>query len=476
MDKADICRQQRDREAKALKTYLKLSLLASAMLHGVALVVLLIRYGTQIELSQQRVAAPEAAPLEVSIVDSPDSSTNPGSGMQDGQSASELGAITFASSPDSAVATTASNPSTASDFPSPFKTDALTESAKSPAPLEKRQPEKASVDSAQPDEAAPHDNAQSPIAQSEPVSKTEPPSPTASIASPTAPSPGSVVASGNSASAVPSAGSIAANVVGKFLGFPSLPSPQPTNAVGGTSKTGIATGRSTSTSASRPAASLGTGAASLGGLVARNLENGLSGFFSNSKQQEQALCIVCTKPAYPVQAERMGITGNAQVSVDYDAQGNVTAVRLSRSSGHPELDQAALEEARKNWKFKPRQDGYRNFVVNIEFRAKDSNSPPATQSRSSQTASQPLRVPTPVRRPASGGQPSVHELMPEPAEPNAAETPAQDSRSPVVAPQPPAASVETTPSVSTLDSDKPFVVPSPVITGASEPIDAPNKQ
>ncbi|PAT35897.1 hypothetical protein CK620_01145 [Vandammella animalimorsus] len=51
--------------------------------------------------------------------------------------------------------------------------------------------------------------------------------------------------------------------------------------------------------------------------------------------------------AYPAKALRQGLEGKAVVELHYDAQGQVLQAHIQQSSGHPELDAAALEAAGK---------------------------------------------------------------------------------------------------------------------------------
>jgi TonB family protein len=61
-------------------------------------------------------------------------------------------------------------------------------------------------------------------------------------------------------------------------------------------------------------------------------------------------CRSCARPSYPTAALADGIEGEAKVSVQFDANGNVIGVTLERSSGNPDLDQAALAQA-EQWQF-----------------------------------------------------------------------------------------------------------------------------
>ncbi|MGH7739784.1 MAG: energy transducer TonB [bacterium] len=57
-------------------------------------------------------------------------------------------------------------------------------------------------------------------------------------------------------------------------------------------------------------------------------------------------------PPYPEQARRLKEEGLVRLAVEVDAQGNVTSVSVSKSSGFSDLDEAALDTV-KNWEFKP---------------------------------------------------------------------------------------------------------------------------
>jgi TonB family protein len=73
-------------------------------------------------------------------------------------------------------------------------------------------------------------------------------------------------------------------------------------------------------------------------------------------------CII----TYPEGAKRRGIEGNPEVSIDYDDNGRVTNVRLSRSSGNDELDEALVSQAR-NFKLKPSAGGKQGVRVGANY-------------------------------------------------------------------------------------------------------------
>ncbi|AFY58509.1 TonB family protein [Rivularia sp. PCC 7116] len=68
-----------------------------------------------------------------------------------------------------------------------------------------------------------------------------------------------------------------------------------------------------------------------------------------------AACVRCNR-SYPSWARNRGIQGSITVSVDADAQGNVTNVRLISGSGNDRLDKHHLKIARR-WKLKSSSNG-----------------------------------------------------------------------------------------------------------------------
>ena len=57
-------------------------------------------------------------------------------------------------------------------------------------------------------------------------------------------------------------------------------------------------------------------------------------------------------PPYPRKSRRLGEQGTVVLAVDISTQGNASQVIITTSSGHPRLDQAALETVLK-WRFVP---------------------------------------------------------------------------------------------------------------------------
>jgi protein TonB len=59
-----------------------------------------------------------------------------------------------------------------------------------------------------------------------------------------------------------------------------------------------------------------------------------------------------TQPAYPSSLLKKGVGGKVLISCVVDVSGQVISASVKQSSGHPELDKAALNAVNK-WKFKP---------------------------------------------------------------------------------------------------------------------------
>ena len=67
-------------------------------------------------------------------------------------------------------------------------------------------------------------------------------------------------------------------------------------------------------------------------------------------------CQNCVRPEYPESALESGAEGQPVVSVDINPDGSVRSVTLTRSSGNPAIDQAAIQAAR-NSRFQPVSGG-----------------------------------------------------------------------------------------------------------------------
>ncbi|MEA5619427.1 TonB family protein [Cronbergia sp. UHCC 0137] len=96
----------------------------------------------------------------------------------------------------------------------------------------------------------------------------------------------------------------------------------------------------------------------------------------------RAVCRECNA-RYPESARRRGIEGRVEVVVDADDQGNVTNVRIARSSGDSDLDEETLKQAR-NWKLKPVQGGRQGVSIGTEFALRGSHRHREAQQRKKQ--------------------------------------------------------------------------------------------
>ncbi|MEH2115235.1 energy transducer TonB [Nostoc sp.] len=100
----------------------------------------------------------------------------------------------------------------------------------------------------------------------------------------------------------------------------------------------------------------------------------------------RAACRECNAK-YPEAARRRGVEGRVEVAVDTDAQGNVTNVRIARSSGNRDLDEETARQARE-WKLKPAEGGRQGVSIATEFAIKGSQRSRQVQERQAQRQAQ----------------------------------------------------------------------------------------
>jgi TonB family protein len=79
----------------------------------------------------------------------------------------------------------------------------------------------------------------------------------------------------------------------------------------------------------------------------------------------RAACRQCDAK-YPEQARKRGIEGRVEVAVDTDENGNVTNVRVTKSSGNRELDEENARQAR-DWKLKPASGGRQGVKIATNY-------------------------------------------------------------------------------------------------------------
>ena len=79
------------------------------------------------------------------------------------------------------------------------------------------------------------------------------------------------------------------------------------------------------------------------------------------------------RPSYPATPRRLGIQGTTLLRVHVLADGRIGEVRVEKSGGHPDLDQAATEAVRA-WRFDPARRGAEPVamwvLLPVEFRLK----------------------------------------------------------------------------------------------------------
>ena len=65
-----------------------------------------------------------------------------------------------------------------------------------------------------------------------------------------------------------------------------------------------------------------------------------------------------TKPEYPPASRRAGEEGTVTLRAFVDDNGRASQIEVVKSSGFPKLDEAAVNEVKRNWKFVPgKEDG-----------------------------------------------------------------------------------------------------------------------
>ncbi|MDF5710476.1 MAG: TonB family protein [Nostoc sp. S4] len=100
----------------------------------------------------------------------------------------------------------------------------------------------------------------------------------------------------------------------------------------------------------------------------------------------RAACRECNAK-YPEGARRRGVEGRVEVAVDTDKEGNVTNVRIAKSSGNRELDEETARQAR-DWKLKPSEGGRQGVSIATEFAIKGSRRSRQVQERQAQREAQ----------------------------------------------------------------------------------------
>jgi len=228
---------------------------------------------------------------------------------------------------------------------------------------------------------------------------------------------------------LPNALKVAPNTPNLFQGKGSLgflvPNGNNKNATGlGWGKTGdrrstFGNGRSSSSTLGKIVAPLGLPTGNINSTSTNN-SNNYPNFAnptnpSNNSPNTKIRCQSCAKPDYPVNAKERGLEGQAKVAVDVDSNGNVINVRLLNSSGHSELDEAA-KQAAWNWKFDPSQSGKQAIPASINFQIENSD---YAKRRQEQRQLEPKREENiaPIAAPSQSNQTSQNPIPQEPVAP-----------------------------------------------------------
>lgn len=191
-------------------------------------------------------------------------------------------------------------------------------------------------------------------------------------------------------------------------------------------------------------------------------------------QPQRVQCIRCDKPEYPIEARNRGLQGQARVAVDVDANGNVTNVRIIQSSGHAELDEAAIRQARQ-WKFTPSASGRQGIGAKVDFQLEGSEYQRQRQRERQieELARQEQPKPAPVPEVARQEQPKpapaptvVRQENRQPAKPAPVPEVARQEKPQPIQPEP-----APIPEVTRQElPPKPAVAPSPPVVAQPEPI------
>ncbi|MFM7449417.1 MAG: energy transducer TonB [Leptolyngbyaceae cyanobacterium] len=357
MNLSSICARYRERERQALKPWLMGSLIGSVGLHGGLFTFMASQWQS---VEQPSTSALPANPIPVDLL-----MQQPTAEAAPTPSSPSSAPIALASTP-TAPAAIAQAPSWATPLPSsqsPELSDQPTPpwqaSAPLPAPVAFTQPPTPSIVSPLQPELMASQPEVAPSLLPEVASPVESASTSPPLTSPALPLPSPITNSESGAASTSGTAKPSPFATAFRQWFTPLMDSIPTTPGEAVGASGSKAGRGQS---------LGLGASNLGGLVARSLSQGWLQLPGNSAidAASQTTCISCNKPSYPLAAQQQGRQGAVKIGLDYDAEGNITAVHLLQSSGSDDLDRAAMAEA-KHWKLKPGNSNKRQFVAAIDF-------------------------------------------------------------------------------------------------------------
>jgi TonB family protein len=188
------------------------------------------------------------------------------------------------------------------------------------------------------------------------------------------------------------------------------------------------------------------------------------------RKRQRLHCVENCKAKYPDSLRGKEVQGDPKLIVDVDANGNVSNVRLRKSSGNAELDAAAIEQAKKV-RMSPSESGRQGVPTRVDFQIENSDYQRQAQERQRQReAEQVARDQEEIRTApaaASTNTPTINPAAKPVAAPAAKlETPAPQ---PAIAPAPAPAPVAAPPAPTVEAAPPP---PNPVYE-APDPVAAP---
>jgi TonB family protein len=368
MSLSSIAVQQREKEAKALKSFLAFSLLGSLALH-----IGLLASGIGNFLS--RTPDLEDEPMEVVVVDPPKVEEVKPEPKPQRQQAQPSKAPVVASPGSSRIGGQSAAPrdvEVVRSRPSPPT------ATKIPSPAPRIAPSKAIVAEKQPPPKAP-ERIQKPVEsvkpEPTPVQKPAPAPEIAATPKPVQTPPPAVTnqqlrntlaeaTARQSQANAPTSTAPSAPPVGNTQGSQSV-------ATGSGVNTGntFGTGRGTSSgSVTGTGSGTGTGNSTGSGNSTQGTTQGRGRGEGDAEGtgSGRLACRDCGKPKYPESARRKGIEGTAKVKLEVDDRGNVTDVKIAQSSGNDALDKEAVRAARR-WKLKNPKGGSQGVVAKVDF-------------------------------------------------------------------------------------------------------------
>jgi periplasmic protein TonB len=128
--------------------------------------------------------------------------------------------------------------------------------------------------------------------------------------------------------------------------------------------TAAPSGDSSATGTGTAAAGTGTGTGSGGGGGGAGTGDGTGGDGSGGARPAHGSN---PKPPYPIAARRLGQQGVVMLEVVVRPDGQAGAVRVRKSSGHPMLDDSAVETVRARWRFIPAKRNGEPIEATVTF-------------------------------------------------------------------------------------------------------------